>query len=125
MTGLNDGAIGYIEFAYAKQNALTYGAVQNKAGTYIKPSTQAVQAAMAEMLGKSTGCSKGKGGSMHFTDPSVGLLGANAIVAGGVPHAAGAALASQLQNKDNIAMAYFGEGTVNQGFLESLNLAVI
>jgi acetoin:2,6-dichlorophenolindophenol oxidoreductase subunit alpha len=85
-----------------------------------------VQAAMAEMLGKSTGCSKGKGGSMHFTDPSVGLLGANAIVAGGVPHAAGAALASQLQKKDNVALAYFGEGAVNQGvFLESLNLAVI
>jgi len=85
-----------------------------------------VRAAMAEMLGKATGCSKGKGGSMHFTDPSVGLLGANAIVAGGVPHAAGAALASQLQKKDNVAMAYFGEGTVNQGvFLETLNLAVV
>jgi pyruvate dehydrogenase E1 component alpha subunit len=85
-----------------------------------------VRAAMAEMLGKATGCSKGKGGSMHFTDPSVGLLGANAIVAGGVPHAAGAALASQLQKKDNVAIAYFGEGTVNQGvFLETLNLAVI
>jgi acetoin:2,6-dichlorophenolindophenol oxidoreductase subunit alpha len=85
-----------------------------------------VRAAMAEMLGKAGGCSKGKGGSMHFTDPSVGLLGANAIVAGGVPHAAGAALASQLQKKDNVALAYFGEGAVNQGvFLESLNLAVI
>lgn len=85
-----------------------------------------VRTAMAEMLGKVTGCSKGKGGSMHFTDPSVGLLGANAIVAAGVPHAAGAALASQLQKKDNVALAYFGEGAVNQGvFLESLNLAVI
>jgi acetoin:2,6-dichlorophenolindophenol oxidoreductase subunit alpha len=85
-----------------------------------------VRAAMAEMLGKVTGCSKGKGGSMHFTDPSVGLLGANAIVAAGVPHAAGAALAAQLQKKDNVAIAFFGEGAVNQGvFLESLNLAVI
>ena len=85
-----------------------------------------VRAAMAEMLGKATGCSKGKGGSMHFTDPSVGLLGANAIVAAGVPHAAGAALAAQLQKKDNVALAYFGEGAVNQGvFLETLNLAVI
>jgi pyruvate dehydrogenase E1 component alpha subunit len=85
-----------------------------------------VHAAMAEMLGKATGCSKGKGGSMHFTDPWVGLLGANAIVGAGVPHAAGAALASQLQKKDNIALAYFGEGAVNQGvFLETLNLAVI
>ena len=85
-----------------------------------------VRAAMAEMLGKITGCSKGKGGSMHFTDPSVGLLGANAIVAAGVPHAAGAALSSQLQKRDNVALAYFGEGAVNQGvFLETLNLAVI
>ena len=85
-----------------------------------------VHAAMAEMLGKATGCSKGKGGSMHFTDPSVGLLGANAIVGAGVPHAAGAALASQLQKKDTIALAYFGEGAVNQGvFLETLNLAAI
>jgi acetoin:2,6-dichlorophenolindophenol oxidoreductase subunit alpha len=85
-----------------------------------------VRAAMAEMLGKATGCSKGKGGSMHFTDPSLGLLGANAIVAAGVPHAAGAALASQLQKKDTVALAYFGEGAVNQGvFLETLNLAAI
>ena len=85
-----------------------------------------VRAAMAEMLGKVTGCSKGKGGSMHFTDPSVGLLGANAIVAAGIPHAAGAALAAQLQKKDHVALAYFGEGAVNQGvYLETLNLAVI
>lgn len=85
-----------------------------------------VRAAMAEMLGKATGCSRGKGGSMHFTDPSVGLLGANAIVAAGIPHAAGAALASHLQKKDTIALAFFGEGAVNQGvFFETLNLAVI
>jgi pyruvate dehydrogenase E1 component alpha subunit len=85
-----------------------------------------VHAAMAEMLGKATGCSKGKGGSMHFTDPSVGLLGANAIVGAGVPHAAGAALAAQIQKKDTVALAYFGEGAVNQGvFLETLNLAVV
>lgn len=85
-----------------------------------------VRAAMAEMLGKATGCSKGKGGSMHFTDPAVGLLGANAIVAAGLPHAAGAALAAQLQKKDNVALAFFGEGAVNQGvFFETLNLAAI
>jgi pyruvate dehydrogenase E1 component alpha subunit len=85
-----------------------------------------LRAAMAEMLGKATGCSKGKGGSMHFTDPSVGLLGANAIVAAGMPHAAGAALAAQLQKQDRVALTYFGEGAVNQGvFHETLNLAVI
>jgi pyruvate dehydrogenase E1 component alpha subunit len=85
-----------------------------------------VRAAMAEMLGRATGCSKGKGGSMHFTDPSVGLLGANAIVAAGIPHAAGAALAAQMQKSDRVALAFFGEGAVNQGvFHESVNLAVI
>jgi pyruvate dehydrogenase E1 component alpha subunit len=85
-----------------------------------------VRAAMAEMLGKSTGCSQGKGGSMHFTDPSVGLLGANAIVAAGTPHAAGAALAFKMQNQDRVAITFFGEGAVNQGvFHETLNLAVV
>ncbi len=85
-----------------------------------------VRTAMAEMLGKAMGCSKGKGGSMHFTDPAIGLLGANAIVAAGIPHAAGAALAAQLQKKDTVALAFFGEGAVNQGvFHETLNLAVI
>jgi pyruvate dehydrogenase E1 component alpha subunit len=85
-----------------------------------------VRAAMAEMLGKATGCSKGKGGSMHFTDPSVGLLGANAIVAAGIPLAAGAALAAQLQKQDRVGLTFFGEGAVNQGvFFETLNLAVI
>ena len=85
-----------------------------------------VRAAMAEMLGKATGCSKGKGGSMHFTDPAVGLLGANAIVAAGIPHADGAALAAQMQKKDTVALAFFGEGAVNQGvFHETLNLAAI
>jgi acetoin:2,6-dichlorophenolindophenol oxidoreductase subunit alpha len=85
-----------------------------------------VNAAMAEMLGRSTGCSHGKGGSMHFTDLSVGLLGANAIVAAGIPHAAGAALAAKMQGKDNVALSVFGEGAVNQGvFHEALNLAVV
>jgi len=85
-----------------------------------------VPAAMAEMLGKATGCSKGKGGSMHFTDPSVGLLGANAIVAAGLPHAAGAALASQIRKQDHVALTFFGDGAVNQGvFFETLNLAVV
>lgn len=85
-----------------------------------------VRTAMAEMLGKATGCSKGKGGSMHFTDPGVGLLGANAIVGAGIPHAAGAALAAQMQKKDNVAITFFGEGAVNQGvFHEALNLAAV
>lgn len=85
-----------------------------------------VRAAMAEMLGRTTGCSKGKGGSMHFTDPSVGLLGANAIVAAGLPHAAGAALGAQMLKQNRVALTFFGEGAVNQGvFHETLNLAVV
>ena len=85
-----------------------------------------VKAAMAEMLGRATGCSKGKGGSMHFTDVSAGLLGANAIVAAGIPHAAGAALAAKLRGQPRVALTYFGEGAVNQGvFHETLNLAAV
>jgi pyruvate dehydrogenase E1 component alpha subunit len=85
-----------------------------------------VGAAMAEMLGRVDGCSKGKGGSMHFTDAAAGLLGANAIVAAGIPHAAGAALAAKLQGNGKIALTYFGEGAVNQGvFHETLNLAAV
>jgi len=84
------------------------------------------RAAMAEMLGKATGCCKGKGGSMHFTDIQNGVLVANAIVAAGLPHAAGFALAAQMQGSDRIALAFFGDGAVNQGvFHETMNLAVV
>jgi acetoin:2,6-dichlorophenolindophenol oxidoreductase subunit alpha len=82
--------------------------------------------AMAEMLGKATGCCKGKGGSMHFTDNEHGLLVANAIVAAGIPHAAGVALAAQMQGSDRVALAFFGDGAVNQGvFHETMNLATV
>jgi TPP-dependent pyruvate/acetoin dehydrogenase alpha subunit len=83
-----------------------------------------VNAAMAEMLGRSTGISKGKGGSMHWTDPSIGLLGENAIVAAGVPIAAGAALSAQLDGNGRVALTIFGDGAINQGaFHEAMNLA--
>jgi pyruvate dehydrogenase E1 component alpha subunit len=82
--------------------------------------------AMAELLGRRTGCSKGKGGSMHYTDPAIGLLGENAIVGAGVPIACGAALTHQLDKTDRVSLTFFGDGAVNQGvFLETLNLAVI
>jgi TPP-dependent pyruvate/acetoin dehydrogenase alpha subunit len=84
------------------------------------------QAAMAEMLGKATGCSKGKGGSMHFTDMRNGLMVSNAIVAAGIPHAAGVALAARMRGTPQVAVAFFGEGAVNQGvFHETLNLATV
>ena len=84
------------------------------------------RAAMAEMLGKATGCCKGKGGSMHFTDNEHGLLVANAIVAAGIPHAAGVALAAQMQGNHRVALAFFGDGAVNQGvFHETMNMATV
>jgi acetoin:2,6-dichlorophenolindophenol oxidoreductase subunit alpha len=84
------------------------------------------RAAMAEMLGKATGCCKGKGGSMHFTDNEHGLLVANAIVAAGIPHAAGVALAAQMQGSQRVALAFFGDGAVNQGvFHETMNMATV
>lgn len=83
-----------------------------------------VNAAMAEMLNRKTGISKGKGGSMHWTDPSIGLLGENAIVGAGVPIAAGAAFSAQLDGNGRVALTFFGDGAINQGaFHEALNLA--
>jgi len=80
--------------------------------------------AMAELLGKATGCCKGRGGSMHLTDITVGLLGENAIVAAGLPIVCGAAFSAQMHGTDQVGLAYFGEGATNQGvFHETLNLA--
>jgi TPP-dependent pyruvate/acetoin dehydrogenase alpha subunit len=84
------------------------------------------RAAMAELLGRATGCCRGRGGSMHLTDVSVGLLGENAIVAAGLPIAGGAAFSAQMQGSDQVALAFFGEGATNQGvFHETLNLAAV
>ena len=79
---------------------------------------------MAELLGRRTGCSQGKGGSMHYTDLTVGLLGENAIVGAGAPIAVGAALRAKLDKTGQVAMTIFGDGATNQGaLLEALNLA--
>lgn len=78
----------------------------------------------AELYGKSTGCSKGHGGSMHLIAEDVGFMGSSAIVAGSIPLAVGTALASQMQGKDNVSVAFFGDGAVCEGvFYESLNFA--
>jgi acetoin:2,6-dichlorophenolindophenol oxidoreductase subunit alpha len=80
--------------------------------------------AIAEVLGRATGFAGGKGGSMHFIKPDLGLMGANGIVGAQVPHAAGMALASQLQNNGHIAITFFGEGALYQGVMhETLNIA--
>ena len=79
---------------------------------------------MAEILGKRTGYCKGKGGSMHIADFSVGMLGATAVVGAGLPIAVGAGLTAKLKKTDQVVACFFGEGASNQGtFHESLNLA--
>ena len=81
---------------------------------------------MAELFGKSTGSCKGKGGSMHIADFSVGMLGANGIVGGGFTLATGAALAQKMQKTDGVAVAFFGDGASNRGtFHEAANLAAV
>jgi len=81
---------------------------------------------MAEMFAKATGCCRGMGGSMHIADFSVGMLGANGIVAGGIPHAVGAAWSAQYLGNGRVAVSFFGDGAANEGvFHESLNLAAV
>lgn len=79
---------------------------------------------MAELFAKATGYCKGKGGSMHIADFSIGMLGACGIVGGGIPVATGAALSARTRGTDQVAVAFFGDGAANEGsFHESLNLA--
>lgn len=79
---------------------------------------------MAEILGKKTGYSKGKGGSMHIMDMSKGFLGANGIVGGGIAIATGAAYSAMLRGTDQVALSFFGDSAANEGtFHESLNMA--
>jgi TPP-dependent pyruvate/acetoin dehydrogenase alpha subunit len=81
---------------------------------------------MAELFGRVDGYCKGKGGSMHIADFAVGMLGANGIVGGGLPLAAGAALAAQLEDKGNVAVCFFGDGAVAEGeFHEALNISAV
>jgi pyruvate dehydrogenase E1 component alpha subunit len=71
--------------------------------------------AMAELLGKSTGCSGGKGGSMHFFQAEKGFLGGHAIVGSHIPLATGVAFANKYKGGDQVCLCYFGDGAINQG----------
>ena len=87
---------------------------------------QSVNEMMAELLGKATGVCLGQGGSMHMADLSLGSLGANGIVAGGIPLAVGAALSAHLQKNNKVVLSFFGDGASNNAnFHESLNMAAI
>jgi pyruvate dehydrogenase E1 component alpha subunit len=85
-----------------------------------------LDALMAELMGKRTGVCKGKGGSMHLADFSVGSLGESGIVGGGMPIATGAGLSAKLRRTDQVCLCFFGDGASNTGaFHESLNLASV
>jgi len=81
---------------------------------------------IAELYGKTTGCTKGKGGSMHLADPKNGVMGTSAIVGTSIPLAVGYAYGLMLQDTDSIAVTFFGDGAVDEGaFHESINFAAL
>ncbi|MBU7011027.1 MAG: thiamine pyrophosphate-dependent dehydrogenase E1 component subunit alpha [Theionarchaea archaeon] len=85
-----------------------------------------LQKMMAELFGKRTGYCKGKGGSMHITDKSIGMLGANAVVGGAIPIAVGAGLSCKLKYPERVTACFFGDGASNQGtFHEGINMAAV
>jgi len=86
----------------------------------------AMRAMVAELFARADGMCRGKGGSMHIADFSIGMLGANGVVAGGFGLVAGAALSARLRKTDQVAVCFFGDGATNRGpFHENLNLAAI
>jgi pyruvate dehydrogenase E1 component alpha subunit len=129
------GKIGGFCHLYIGQEAVAVGVISAlRADDYVITSYrehgQAIakgispEAVMAELYGKATGCSKGKGGSMHLFDASVNFMGGHAIVGGQIPLATGLAFASKYRETDQVTVCFFGEAAVNQGaFHESLNMA--
>jgi len=83
-------------------------------------------ALMAELMGKQTGICKGRGGSMHLADNSVGIIGESAIVGGGLPLATGVGLSAKVRKTQQVCLCFFGDGAVNQGtFHESINMGAL
>jgi pyruvate dehydrogenase E1 component alpha subunit len=129
------GKIGGFCHLYIGQEAVAIGAISAiRRDDYVLTSYRehahalakgmSPESVMAELYGKATGCSKGKGGSMHMFDKSVNFLGGHAIVGGQIPLATGVAFASKYQGTDRVTLCFFGEAAVNQGaFHESLNMA--
>jgi len=129
------GKIGGFCHLYIGQEAVAVGAISAiRQDDYVIASYRehghalakgmSARSIMAELFGKATGCSKGKGGSMHMFDKDLGFLGGHGIVGGQIPLATGAAFASMYQGKDQVTLCFFGEAAVNQGaFHESLNMA--
>src|SRR3989454_2443282 len=129
------GKIGGFCHLYIGQEAVAVGAISllrrdDYVLTSYREHGQAIakgispEAVMAELYGKRTGCSHGKGGSMHMFDKDVNFLGGHAIAGGQIPLATGVAFAAKYQETDRVTLCFFGEAAVNQGaFHESLNMA--
>ena len=113
------GAVGAMEPGDVQSN--TYRGHGEALALGMDPET-----AMAELMGKSTGGSKGLGGSMHLIDTTKGNIGANAIVGAGMPIAVGAAMSFKLREQAHVALTFFGDGATNIGtFHESMNMASV
>ena len=129
------GKIGGFCHLYIGQEAVAVGAISAiRKDDYVFASYRehghalakgmSARSIMAELYGKATGCSKGKGGSMHMFDHALNFMGGHAIVGGQIPLATGAAFSSMYQGTDQVTLCFFGEAAVNQGaFHESLNMA--
>src|SRR2546429_617737 len=129
------GKIGGFCYLYIGQEAVAVGAISAlRPDDYVLTSYRdhahaiakgvPCDSLMAELFGKVTGCSRGKGGSMHMFDKDVNFLGGHAIVGGQIPLATGVAFAAKYQKTDRVTLCFFGEAAVNQGaFHESLNMA--
>ncbi len=129
------GKIGGFCHLYIGQEAVAVGAMSAiRTDDYVLTSYRehahalakgmSAESVMAELFGKATGCSHGKGGSMHMFDRNVNFLGGHAIVGGQIPLATGTAFAAKYKGTDRVSLCFFGEAAVNQGaFHESLNMA--
>jgi pyruvate dehydrogenase E1 component alpha subunit len=129
------GKIGGFCHLYIGQEAVAVGTIaQLRQGDYITCSYRehghalargmSARTVMAELFGKAPGCSKGKGGSMHLFDASLGFLGGHGIVGGHIPLTTGMAFAVKYRGGDEVAVCYFGEAAANNGaFHEALNMA--
>ena len=131
------GRLGGFLHLYTGQEAVAAGVCRQLLDTDFVASTHRghghciakgvdVAAMMAELFGRVTGCSKGKGGSMHMADPAHGMLGTNGIVGAGISLATGAALSAKTRGTGAVAVSFMGDGATNQGsFHEALNMASI
>lgn len=123
-THLAQGQEGTIVGAVSTMGEDDYMTITYRGHGHALARGMSLRAAFGELMGRSSGCCNGVGGSMHFTDASLGLLGAFAIVGAGLPVALGAAMSSKYQGTGRVALTFFGDGSTNIGtFHETLNMA--